>query len=108
MSEIIELNKDNIQNLKKLLFDKNKTAIIKFWAEWCGPCKKYAPIFEKYAEKTTNFIFAEVNIDEDDGTLTNMFSIKSIPTTVVVDSNMKVVNRINGAITENQLEELTK
>lgn len=57
----------SIENLYKLQTEMGKCVlIIKFGADWCGPCKKIAPIFYDFIEKApTNIIFADINIDEN-------------------------------------------
>jgi thioredoxin 1 len=78
-----------------------------FWAEWCGPCKAFAPKFEKLEAKYTrpNVTFKKVNIDEDRETA-KKFDIHSIPT-VVVTADGKEIGR-NIGITEAQLKKLLK
>jgi thiol-disulfide isomerase/thioredoxin len=57
----------SIENLQKLQAEMGKhILVIKFGADWCGPCKKIAPIFYDFIEKSpTNIIFADINVDEN-------------------------------------------
>ena len=55
---------------------------IDFWAQWCGPCRAFAPVFEQAAEKHTDITFAKVNTDEQQG-LAQAFEIQAIPTLAV-------------------------
>ena len=63
--------------------DNNEIVIIDFWAEWCGPCKQFAPIFEKVAEDNPDITFAKVNTEEQQ-VLATQYGIRSIPTLMVV------------------------
>lgn len=75
------------------------------WAEWCPPCKKFAPIFEKVANKNPDVDFVKVNADEDFNFL-NTHSIRSIPTILIVDSEKGVVFEHTGILTEPLLQQL--
>jgi thioredoxin len=69
------------QNFEKTVND-NLMVIIDFWAPWCGPCKGFAPVYEKAAEAHPDVVFAKVNTDEQQE-LAGSFGIRSIPTLVV-------------------------
>ena len=74
----IELTKDNFDQT----INGDKTVIIDFWAPWCGPCRGFAPVFEKASEAHPDVVFAKINSDEQQE-LAAAFNIRSIPTLMV-------------------------
>jgi thioredoxin len=74
----MELTKDNFE---KTVGD-NPIVIVDFWAPWCGPCRGFAPVFEKASEAHPDVVFAKVNSDEQQE-LAGAFNIRSIPTLMV-------------------------
>jgi thioredoxin 1 len=72
----------------------NGTVIVDFYADWCGPCKKYAPEFESLAKVYTKMTFVKVNADEFDDVM-QKFDIQSLPTTLVL-KNGKEEGRVEG------------
>ncbi|MBN2864798.1 MAG: thioredoxin [Thiotrichales bacterium] len=84
----------------------NEIVIFDFWAEWCGPCKQFGPVFEEISEKHPNIVFAKVNVEEEQD-LANMFQVRSIPTLVFMREKIVVFSN-PGAIPGNALEEAIK
>ncbi len=72
--------------------DTNEIVIIDFWAEWCGPCKQFAPIFEKVAENNPDITFAKVNTEEQQA-LADQYGIRSIPTLMVSRDGIILLNQ---------------
>ena len=70
----IEVTKDNVEEI----ISKNEMVILDFWAEWCGPCKSFAPTFEAASEKYPDVVFGKVNTEQQQE-LAAQFQIRSIP-----------------------------
>jgi len=80
--------------------------VLKFYAEWCGPCKGLSMVIKGAADKITIPI-EEVNID-DNLMMSQMFNIRSVPTMVIVDKDEKEIKRQVGTMNETQLLEFLK
>jgi thioredoxin len=78
--------------------------MVDFWAQWCGPCKQFGPIFEKVAKENPDVAFAKVNADTEQG-LAGHFQIQSIPTVMVIKEKSLVFNQA-GSLDEQNLTKL--
>ena len=84
--------------------NKNEIVIIDFWAEWCGPCKNFSPIYEEASEKHEDIVFAKVNTEEEQE-LGASFQIRSIPTLMIFREKIILYSQ-PGMIGGPQLDEL--
>ena len=84
--------------------NKNDIVIIDFWAEWCGPCKNFSPIYEEASEKHEDIVFAKVNTEEEQE-LGASFQIRSIPTLMIFREKVILYSQ-PGMIGGPQLDEL--
>ncbi len=97
---IIELTEDNFSDT----ITPEATVVIDFWAPWCGPCRSFAPIFEKASHEHPDVVFAKVNTDEQEE-LASYFNIRSIPTIMVFRERVMLFAQ-PGALSAGQLDEL--
>lgn len=83
---------------------ENDTVILDFWAEWCGPCRSFAPTFEKASETHSDIVFGKVDT-EDQQELAQAFNIRSIPTLMVFKEQVILYSQ-PGALPGEMLEDL--
>ena len=91
-------------NFKTEVMQSDKTVLIDFWAEWCGPCRMMSPVIDEVAETLSDVKVCKVNVDEASD-LASMFGIESIPTLVVI-KNGQTVNKSIGFISKEQVLQL--
>ena len=78
--------------------------LIDFWAGWCGPCRAFAPVYERVSARHDDAVFGKVDTDAEPG-LAGAFGISSIPTLVIIRDNV-ILYAQPGALPEQALEEL--
>ena len=79
--------------------------VIKFYANWCGPCKIYGPTFERVKQDLQDVVnFVEVNVEEDEQNLSGKYKVKGIPMTVLVQGD-KLLKSHSGRMNEEQLKQ---
>ncbi|WP_434742771.1 thioredoxin [Micromonospora sp. SH-82] len=83
---------------------KDGIVLVDFWAEWCGPCKRFAPLYERSSEKHPNIVFGKVDT-ETQQELGAKFDIRSIPTVMAIRDGVIVFSQ-PGALPESALENL--
>ncbi|MET8572361.1 thioredoxin [Streptomyces sp. NPDC004783] len=85
MSSTVELTKENFDQM----VTDNEFVLIDFWASWCGPCRQFAPVYEKAAEENPDLVFGKVDT-EAQPELAQAFGIQSIPTLMIVRDQVAV------------------
>ncbi len=98
----VELTKDTFE--ETIL--NNDTVLIDFWAEWCGPCRSFAPVYEKLSAEYPEVVFAKVDT-EDQQQLAQTFSIRSIPTLMIFRDQIGIFSQ-PGALPEPALQGLVE
>ncbi len=79
------------------------TKVIKFYADWCGPCRVYAKTFDKVSEELKDTVeFVNVNVEKDTSGLAGEYKVTAIPTTVIIKDGKESIK--NGRLTEDQLK----
>jgi thioredoxin 1 len=99
---VVELTKENFEQV----VTSNATVIVDYWAPWCGPCRGFAPVFERVAEKHADVVFAKVNTD-DEQEIAAHFQIRSIPTLMVFRDQVIVFSQ-PGALPQGAFEEVVE
>jgi len=82
----------------------NDIVLVDFWADWCGPCKRFAPVFEAASEAHPDIVFAKVDTEAEQG-LSAAANIRSIPTLMAFRQGILVFNQA-GALPAPALEQL--
>ena len=96
--EVLKISEDNFN---KEVLKENKTVLVDFYADWCGPCKMLSPIIEKVAKENKDTKFVKINVDEAQD-LAIKYNIMSIPTLVVIKDGREV-NRIVGLVDKTEI-----
>ncbi|MCP5366281.1 MAG: thioredoxin [Hyphomicrobiales bacterium] len=96
----LEMTSDNFE----ATITDNEIVLIDFWADWCGPCKMFAPTYEKISDKNPDLVFAKVDTEAQQE-LAAQFGIRSIPTVGVFRDKILLFLQ-GGALPESGLEEL--
>ena len=88
----------------KTTVERQGITFVDFWATWCGPCRAFAPVFEKAAEKNPDIVFGKIDT-EAQPELAQSFSISAIPTLMIFRDGIAVFSQA-GALPAAALDEL--
>lgn len=104
MSEnTIVITNDNFRDI----VDNNSIVLVDFWANWCGPCRMFAPILDEAAKELEGIaVVGKCNVDEEED-LAREHGILSIPT-VVMYKNASLVAKFSGSRSKEEVVEFVK
>ena len=91
------------QNFEETI-EKNDIVIVDFWAEWCGPCKSFSPIYDEVSEKYEDIVFGKIDTEAEQE-LAGHFQIRSIPTLMIFREQVVLFSQ-PGMLNAAQLEDV--
>lgn len=94
---VIKVDKSNFGEIKS----SQKTVLLDFYADWCGPCRMVSPIVDEIANENPQYLVGKINVDEENE-LAAAFNVMSIPTLVVMKDG-KIINQSAGAKSKAQI-----
>ena len=84
----------------------NSIVFVDFWAAWCGPCRNFAPVYEKASEANPDIVFAKVDTEAEQG-LAASFQISSIPTLMAIREGVVLYSQA-GALPQEAFDNLVQ
>ena len=102
----MEVMKVTSSNFEEEVLNSDKTVLIDFYADWCGPCKMLSPIIESVANENEDIKVVKINVDNAQD-LAIEYQVMSIPTIVVIKDGQEV-NRTVGVVSKSQIVEMVK
>lgn len=97
---VIELDGTNFEDTIR----DNAFVVVDFWAPWCGPCRSFAPVYDKVSEDLPDVVFAKINTEEQQE-IAGHFHIRSIPTLMIFREQIIIFSQ-PGALPESQFRDL--
>jgi thioredoxin 1 len=79
------------ENFEETITD-NDIVLVDFWADWCGPCKRFGPVYQKASEEYDGIVFAKLDTDAN-YELTSQLGIEGIPTLMAFREGVLVFNQ---------------
>lgn len=99
---VLSINKNNFDSVKT----SDKSVLLDFYADWCGPCQMVSPLVDEIAEENPQYLVGKINVDQEPE-LAQAFGVASIPTLVVM-KNGKIVQQSVGARSKLQILAMLK
>ena len=93
------------QDFEQTVLD-NDTVFVDFWADWCGPCQRFAPVYEDVSQQHDGVVFAKVDTEAEQA-LAAAVNITSIPTLMAFRDGI-LVFRQAGALPKEQFQSLVQ
>lgn len=94
---VLKVNLNNFETVT----NSEKTVLLDFYADWCGPCRMVSPIVDEIAEENPQYLVGKINVDEETK-LAADFGVGSIPTLIVM-KNGRIVEESVGARPKEQI-----
>jgi thioredoxin 1 len=98
--------KVNLDNFEQVVLKNEKTVLVDFYADWCGPCKMIAPTVEEIAKEHDEYVVCKINVDEA-MPLAIKYGIESIPTLIAI-KNGEQTGKIIGLRPKEAILEMLK
>lgn len=102
----MEVLKVTSENFEEEVLKSDKTVLIDFYADWCGPCKMLSPIIDDVAKENENIKVVKIDVDTAQD-LAIEYQVMSIPTVVVIKDGQEL-NRSVGVVSKSEILEMVK
>jgi thioredoxin 1 len=100
---VIKITKENFE---KEVMNAEKSVLVDFWADWCGPCKMMGPVIDEVADEIKHIIVGKINVDEQPE-LAIRYNVMSIPTLILFEKGQEV-GRTVGFVSKKEVFDLIK
>ena len=99
---VISVSKENFEEIK----NSEKTVLLDFYADWCGPCRMVSPLVDEISEENPQYLVGKINVDREPE-LAQQFGVMSIPMLAVIKEG-KVVSQSVGARPKSEILDLLR